>query len=201
MFAFSLWDKCTKQLTLARDRIGEKPLFYGCIDHILYFSSELKSIRAACPTTPSVNKQALAYMLRYGYVPSPYTIYDGVFKLPPGTYLQFNSTLKLNSPISWWSLSNVIQTTSHSPIDLSFDDSVDSFSNILSSSVSRCMEADVPVACLLSGGIDSSLIASVMQSISNKPIQSYTIGFESREFNEADMHLLSLLTLVLTILN
>lgn len=184
MFAFALWDKQQKKLTLCRDRLGEKPLYYGFVQNCFVFCSELKAIAESFSPALAVNEEALAYMLRYGYVPSPYSIYDGIHKLPSGSYISIDSSFVLSKPSSWWSFSNCLSNRLQSPYESDVH-YLDSLSDHLTNAVSLCMESDVPIGCLLSGGIDSSLIASTMQSVSSSPINTFTVGFENLAYDES----------------
>ncbi len=186
MFAIALWDKNEKTLILARDRIGEKPLYYSNVNGKFIFASELKSIKAIPNITLEIDKYSLSMMLRYGYIPAPNSIYKNVYKLPPGKLLVIKRGDSFHKPITWWDFSEKIINQSEPSFDLKEDEIIENLDIILSSAVKEQMIADVPVGVLLSGGIDSSLITFLMQKHSSKPINSFTVSFEEKEYNEAN---------------
>lgn len=181
MFAFAVWDRQSKSLVLARDRIGEKPLYYGVTDTTLFFASELKCFKHHPDIKLEVDQEALCLYLRHNYVPAPFSIYKNVFKLPPGNIVELTKT---NKPISYWRLEEKIEK-SYSPQHTSDEDLINSLEKLLLNSVELQMQADVSVGAFLSGGVDSSLIVSMMQEISSKRVNSFSIGFENSNFNEA----------------
>ena len=182
MFAIAIWDKHTKEMFLARDRIGEKPLYYGGHGELLLFSSELKALRAHPKFTPKINRDALCLFLRHNYIPQPYSIYQDIKKLPPGHFV----VLKKNSvPEQYWSLKQSLISAKINPFDGSESEALNSLDKLLISTVKGQMQADVPLGAFLSGGVDSSLILALMQEQSSRPIESFTIGFDNKEFNEA----------------
>lgn len=187
MFAFALWDRQQRTLTLARDRIGEKPLYYGLIAGHFVFSSELKSIRACSFFHPRINHDALALFLRHNYIPAPHTIYDGLYKLTPGHFLTVScgSEDMLPAPRSYWNARSVVESGLSS---VSSEDErvlVGRMEALLKDAVKIRMHADVPLGVFLSGGIDSSLVTALMQTQSARPVRSFTIGFHESRFNEA----------------
>ena len=186
MFAFALWDKLEKTLYLARDRIGEKPLYYGEIAGNFVFSSELKSIVAGYGKSIKTNPASVCSVLRYGYIPDPYSIYEGIFKLPAGTFMKITPNGIEGEPKSWWSLKSLVDKSDRKLLDFSYEKAVDTLDDVLTSSVAEQMIADVPVGAFLSGGIDSSTIVALMQKISQQKVQTFTIGFEEQEYNEAN---------------
>lgn len=188
MFAVAIWDLENKTLSLARDRMGEKPLYYGQIGQDFVFSSELKALRVHPEFKNSVDRSALALFLKYNYIPSPHSIFEGISKLLPGHLI----TLDLNSlmsgsiprPKAFWRLSDhTVQDRTHETLD--DISSVKMLQELLIQSVKRQMVADVPVGCFLSGGVDSSTVSAVMQSLSPRPIETFSIGFSEDEYNEA----------------
>ena len=184
MFAFAVWDKVTKTITLARDRMGEKPLYYGVIDDRFVFSSELKAIKAAFGDKLRIDRHALAKFVRYGYVPAPDSIYEGIRKLEPAHYITASSASAVRIPVSYWSLPKAGALKDE--LSLATDQEViDVVGERLSGAVKLQMVADVPLGAFLSGGVDSSLIVSLMQSQSTSNINTYTIGFHEPEFDEA----------------
>jgi asparagine synthase (glutamine-hydrolysing) len=194
MFAFALYDRKLGEVTVARDRMGEKPLFYGWIGGRFAFASELKALKSLnCPLT--VNKDCIGDFLTYGYIPTPHSIYQNIYKLTPGTSLTL--TRKDNyrvpesfspypgtefGPRSFWDLVSVKQISSHIETP---ELAVKLLEENLEDTISRQLVADVPVGCFLSGGIDSSLVTALAQKQSARPIKTFTIGFDVEQFNEA----------------
>jgi len=189
MFSFALWDKKHHTLSLARDRIGEKPLYYGVSKGVFAFSSELRALREVPEFELSIDGSSVASFLRLGYVPDPHSIYEGVYKVPPGTWVVVAGADVTNArwepPQVYWSLHDAAQSGQDDP--LVFDDptlAVDELERLLSSSVKGQLMGDVPVGAFLSGGIDSSTIASIMQKNSSHPIKTFSIGFEDKAYDE-----------------
>ncbi|WP_283183667.1 asparagine synthase (glutamine-hydrolyzing) [Pseudomonas svalbardensis] len=184
MFAFAVWDKVTKTITLARDRMGEKPLYYGILGNRFVFSSELKAIKAAFSGELRIDRRALAKFVQYGYVPAPDSIYEGIKKLKPAHYLTVDSLNCAQAPVSYWSLksSSALKDELSQATD---KEVVGVVGERLSTAVKSQMIADVPLGAFLSGGVDSSLIVSLMQAQSPTSINTYTIGFNEPEFDEA----------------
>lgn len=187
MFAFALWDRQERVLYLARDRAGEKPLYYGRLDGTLYFASELKAIRTLAASSLIIDRDALALYLRYSHIPAPYTIYQHVFKLPPGTLLRIPFAVDaLPEPQPYWRYLDVVRAGLANPFAGSDTDAIDELDERLRRAVRLRMIADVPLGAFLSGGIDSSTIVALMQAQSSAPVRTYTIGFDQAEFNEAE---------------
>lgn len=199
MFALALWDRKIRCLTLARDRIGEKPLYWGWAGTDLVFGSELKALRQHPDFSRAICRDALAQYLRFAYVPAPRSIHPGVYKLEPGCVLKVSNrppTAPPRQPMRpgdrldtltiqrYWSLNEIIEAGAQSQF-VHEDEAIASLENTLSGAVSRQMVADVPLGAFLSGGIDSSLIVALMQQQSSLPIQTFTVGFENTTFNEA----------------
>jgi len=188
MFAFALCDRQKRTLYLARDRFGEKPLYYGVQDGALLFASELKSFRAHPDFKGVVDRNVVALLLRYGYVPSPYSIYEGVRKLMPGTVLSVPLDQEASdrfSASSYWSLGSVVEVAENRKFQGSISEATDELDRLLRQAVARQMVADVPVGAFLSGGIDSSTIVALMQAQSSKPVRTFTVGFNEKSYNEA----------------
>ncbi len=185
MFAFAVWDRRNRLLWLVRDRIGEKPLYYGVQNGTLFFASELKAIRAHPDFTPHVERNVLASFLRYSYVPAPYSIYRGIRKLLPGHYISLNSPTDTIQSQLYWSLESVVQKGQHNPFSGSEEEAIDELEIRLKKTVKSRMVSDVPLGAFLSGGIDSSTIVALMQAQSDRPVNTFTIGFHEHEFNEA----------------
>jgi asparagine synthase (glutamine-hydrolysing) len=185
MFAIALWDTQEKTLSLARDRFGEKPLYYGWQNGVLLFGSELKAISAHPSFERRINRDAVAQLLRYNYIPAPFSIWQGILKLPQATFL----TIKLGQtefmPEAYWSLAAVAEKGQQSPFADSESEATEALHGVLSQSIRGQMLADVPLGALLSGGIDSSTVVALMQSQSHRPVKTYSIGFHEKQFDES----------------
>ncbi len=182
MFAFALWDREQRVLSLARDRIGEKPLFYGMSGRSFLFASELKALTIHPDWQGEVNRDVLAAYLRHAYVPDPHCIYRGMSKLPPAHWLEVKDGV-VGPPICYWSLSDVVMKPRRTE---SAPQLLDELEGLLRDAVGLRMEADVPLGAFLSGGIDSSLIVSMMQTQASRPVKTFTIGFDVPGYNEAE---------------
>lgn len=185
MFALALWDREARVLTLARDRMGEKPLYYGRVKGAFLFGSELKAFRSYPGFDASLDQSALSSMFRYDYIPAPRTIWQEFSKLPAGHYVEvMENGAVVGPPTSYWSLKDCATFG----IAHRFEDReqmVEDLDQLLRDSVKMRMLADVPVGAFLSGGIDSSVIVALMQAQSTRPVKSFTIGFEEDAFDEA----------------
>jgi len=184
MFALAIWDKTKSRLHLARDRIGEKPLYYGWTGGVFLFGSELKALRAHPRWQGTVDRNALTLMLRHGYVPGPHSIYEGIRKLRPGTMMTFDKDHRDGLETSYWSARDYIREPS-AGVAISDGEAVTGLDNVLHNVIRQQMISDVPLGAFLSGGIDSSVVVGIMQSVSARPVRTFTIGFEETEFNEA----------------
>ncbi|GAB4139874.1 MAG: asparagine synthase (glutamine-hydrolyzing) [Sphingomonadales bacterium] len=187
MFAFALWDQKDRTLTLARDRMGEKPLYYGLAGNTFLFGSELKSLKAHPAFREEVDRNALALYLRHNYIPAPYSIWCGVRKLPPAQYVVIDcGSATMPEPRCYWDFDAAARLGAAAPLA---DDSslVDALEVLLKDAVKRRMEADVPLGAFLSGGIDSSVIVALMQAQSARPVKTFSIGFHEQGYDEA-MH-------------
>jgi asparagine synthase (glutamine-hydrolysing) len=192
MFAFALWDRRERRLVLGRDRFGEKPLYYGWVgagvDRAFVFGSELKALVAFPGFTNPVNRDALALYTQHCTVPTPYSIYEDVFKLPPGCVLAVDSGLFARREIKvshyWRVTDEVVRARSDPFVDPA--EAVDALDEALRRSVSQQAVADVPVGAFLSGGVDSSTIVALMQAQSSRPVRTFTVGFDESGFDEAD---------------
>lgn len=184
MFAFALWDRQERTLTLGRDRLGKKPLYYGWQGRRLLFASELKAFRRVAGFSAPVNRDALALYLRYGYVPAPYSIYQGFKKVLPAHLITFD---RVNPPENrpYWSLREVAEESSAHPLDASMPELVEGLDAVLRDAVLLRLESDVPLGAFLSGGVDSSTVVALMQAQSNHPVRTFTIGFHRSSYNEA----------------
>ncbi len=189
MFALALWDRENRTLWLARDRFGEKPLYYGLVHGDLLFGSELKALRAANGTMPPVDREALALYLRHGYVPAPHSIHEGVYKLPPGTLVGITPAQvaagALAQPEAYWSARSALLAARAAPFAGSLSEAADRLETLLRGAIGDQMLADVPVGAFLSGGIDSSTVVALMQQQGRGAVRTFTIGFGSEAFNEA----------------
>lgn len=187
MFAFALWDREARQLHLARDRMGEKPLYYGWSGSQLLFASELKALQASDEFRPTIDRDALALYLRHGYVPDPHSMYQGIRKLPAGTSLTFTRPRPgaLPEPRPYWQLSSTIIDARREGFTGAPAAGVDALDAALRGAVALRMVADVPLGAFLSGGIDSSLVVALMQAQSARPVKTFTVGFEVPDYDEA----------------
>jgi asparagine synthase (glutamine-hydrolysing) len=187
MYAFAVWDRAERTLHLARDRMGEKPLYYGWSNGVFFFGSELKALRAHPEFSAEVDRDALALFMRFGYVPSPHSILRGIHKLLPGTCLSLEADRPAASPaaVEYWSARRVLESGADGYSDASPAELTDRLEGLLRDSVRGQMVADVPLGAFLSGGIDSSTIVALMQAQSARPVKTFTIGFEERDFDEA----------------
>lgn len=184
MFAIAIWDRQQRELHLARDRFGEKPLYYGRIGKIFAFASELKAFRPLPDFAPELNRDALTQFLRHNYVPAPHSIWKDIYKLEPATHLVVDQFGHVRSSRCYWSVADVAMRAAAQPYDRSAP--VDDLEQLLRRAVGLRMEADVPLGAFLSGGIDSSLIVALMQAQSSRRVKTFTIGFDNRALNEAE---------------
>ncbi len=187
MFAMAVLDREEAALLLARDRFGEKPLYYGwCGSHFL-FGSELKALFPHPDFQKRINRDALTLYMRHNYIPSPYSIYEGIYKLVPGSFLKIplSGQNALPSPKPYWSFKTIVSRGLENPSKQSEEEVIETLKMRLTEAVKLRMEADVPMGAFLSGGIDSSLIVALMQSMNDRPVKTFTIGFDERKYNEA----------------
>jgi len=184
MFASALWDCHDRKLLLARDRLGEKPLYYGWINGVFAFASELKALRAHSDWHGCVDRAALASYMRFGYVPAPHSIFRGVRKLLPGTILELPWAATPGTDIAPQSYWSALDTAMQSPSTMSDEEAVDELDSLLRQSIGRQMIADVPLGAFLSGGIDSSTVVALMQAQSSRAVQTFSIGFAERDYDE-----------------
>ena len=191
MFAFALWDRRQRTLTLARDRIGEKPLYYGVQGRAFLFGSELKALRAHPEFRGEIDRDALTLFLRHSYVPAPYSIYRGIHKLSPGTYLRIAAGQGLSAqgvggPTVYWSAREVAEAGAREIFRGSEAEAEHELARLLMQSTAGQMIADVPLGAFVSGGVDSSTVIALMQAQSDRPIKTFTIGFHEKAYNEAE---------------
>ena len=190
MFAIALWDRKEKVLTLARDRMGEKPLYYGFQNSTFIFGSELKAFKAHPDFLGEIDRDVICLYLRHCYIPAPYSIYKGIKKLLPGTYLQLPfgrnvDELRAASPKVYWSLAEVAAQGLAAPFAGSDAEAIAALDRQLKQSIGLQMIADVPLGAFLSGGVDSSTVVALMQAQSVRPIKTFSIGFDGQDINEA----------------
>ena len=188
MFAIALWDTKEQVLTLIRDRVGEKPLFWGVINNKFIFGSELKSLKAHPEFNLGINRDSIALLLRYNYIPAPHCIYQGVNKLQPGYYVKIKLGMSYDNiqPEKYWSLSEIAQQGVCEPLNKSETEVVELLESQLTASIKDQMLSDVPLGAFLSGGVDSSLIVALMQKQSVRPVKTFSIGFKEPGYNEAE---------------
>ena len=188
MFAIAVWDQKEKKLTLVRDRVGKKPMYYGWVGRDLVFASELKAIRALPGYELKINRNALGSFLHYSYVPSPLTIDQGIHQLEPGSLIEFDmSSGNVTHPVSkeYWSMSEASRVGKLDPFLGTEKEAIDQLDFLLTSATEKRLLSDVPLGAFLSGGIDSSLVVAMMQKVSAKPVRTFTIGYDDAVFNEA----------------
>jgi asparagine synthase (glutamine-hydrolysing) len=185
MFAIALWDRQDRVLTLARDRMGEKPLYYGWQEGVFLFGSELKALKVHPAFQGRIDRGSLSLLLRHNYVPAPYSIYEGIHKLPPASFLQVRVGQQDAVPTSYWSLAATAEAGSAKPFAGSEEDALVELDRLLTAAVRRQMVADVPLGSLLSGGLDSTTITALMQAGSRQPVRTFTIGFDEHDYQEA----------------
>lgn len=190
MFALALWDKQGQTLTLARDRIGEKPLYYGWQGGAFLFGSELKALRTHPAFVSQIDWHAASSFLRLNYIPVPSTIYQNVFKLLPGAVLTLtqNHIRKKTLPelVPYWSLANAAIHGRDNPFLGSFNDAVDTLEDLVRQAVQLQSVADVPVGAFLSGGIDSSTVVAMMQTATTSKVTTFSIGMPDVKMDESN---------------
>jgi len=186
MFAFAAWDKNNRTLTLGRDRLGEKPLYYGWQGETFLFGSELKALKIHPAFRGEINRNALALLMRHNYIPSPYSIYHDIHKLLPGSLLTISMQNRDIQPQRYWDARPVVINGLVQPFAGSPDDAVDELDNLLRGAIAKQMVADVHLGAFLSGGVDSSTIVALMQAQSSRSVKTFTIGFVEEGYNEAE---------------
>jgi len=187
MFALAVWDGESRRLTLARDRLGIKPLYYGWQGKSFLFSSELKALSAHPAFTGEVDRQSLSLYVQHSYVPAPFSIYKNVFKLPAGTLLSIgeSSASQEVSPRPYWCMKEIAERGTAEPFIGSAQEAVTQLDQVLGDAVRSRIEADVPLGAFLSGGVDSSTIVALMQAASTERVKTFSIGFDEPGYNEA----------------
>jgi len=188
MFAVALWDREERALTLARDRLGEKPCYYGWQGSAFLFASELKALKAHPAFRGDVDEDALALYLRLGYVPAPHSIFRGIHKLWPGTLLRVSASDRGAGPeaaVPYWSLTEAAAAGARAPFVGGEREAVDELERLLSAAIADQRLADVPLGAFLSGGVDSSTVVALLQRQSNRPVRTFTIGFDDPASDES----------------
>lgn len=190
MFAIAIWDKELEQLTLIRDRIGEKPLYYGWqgsgSNKVFLFGSELKALKKHPQFINEIDRGSLALYMRYCYVPAPHSIYKGIMKVEPGTIVTVTLQESEHTTEKYWNALDVVRTGAESPFEGTVAEVTNNLDIALRKTISQQMMADVPLGAFLSGGIDSSTVVALMQAQSSRPIKTFTIGFSETGYNEAE---------------
>lgn len=188
MFAFALWDREERTLSLGRDRLGEKPLYYGWMGETFLFASELKALKAHPHWQGIIDRDVLTLILRYNYIPAPYSIYQNIYKLPPGTLLTIptSNPHPRPEPQAYWSMASTVTEGKGHLFTGSETDAVAQLDHLLRDAIAQQMLADVPLGAFLSGGVDSSTVVALMQVQSRQPIKTFTIGFYETAYNEAN---------------
>jgi asparagine synthase (glutamine-hydrolysing) len=189
MFAIAVWDRETYSLVLARDRMGEKPLYYGWqgvgSHRVFLFGSEASALKAHPAFGAEINRDAICLLLRHSYIPAPYSIYKDIFKLEPGYLLSVSSLQSEPKIWAYWRLEDAVRSATGKHYFGSPKEAVDELEDLLKDAVAKQMVADVPLGAFLSGGIDSSTIVALMQAQSPRPVKTFTIGFHEEGYNEA----------------
>lgn len=190
MFAIALWDRQERRLTLVRDRMGEKPLSYAQHGPDLLFASQPSALREAPGFSPTIDRDALADLLRYGQVPGERTIHHEIRMLPPGTLLEATvdrsgHAVLLGGPEPWWSFLEVARAGVRDPLTGSDGGMIDAVEDAVRSAVGPQLISDVPLGAFLSGGIDSSLVVATMRQLTSQPVRTFTIGFSEQRFDES----------------
>lgn len=187
MFAFALWDRRDQKLTLARDRVGKKPLYYGWADGTFFFASELRPLGLHPDFSRKINHAALSQLLRYGWIAQPRSIFEGIYKMLPGSLLELDpcDPKKCAEPRRYWSAKEFVEAGEREPFDGDYGDATRDLDFLLRESISERMVADVDLGALLSGGIDSSIVVAIMQSLSNRPVKTFSVGFNEQKYDEA----------------
>ncbi len=186
MFAMAVWDRHDHLLTLVRDRLGEKPLYYGWQGNNFFFGSELQALKIHPQSKAEIDRNAVGLFMRHNYIPAPYSIYRNIKKLLPGTY----ATISLEQPdpklCYYWDAREIIKEGYARPFQGTESDAVDELERLLREAIGRQMISDVPLGAFLSGGIDSSTIVALMQAQASQAVKTFTIGFQETDYNEAE---------------
>lgn len=184
MFAMAVWDREDQTLTLVRDRLGIKPLYWGWDGDVLFFGSQVGSFTPHPKWTGNIDAMALGGYLRHSYIPAPQSIYQGIAKLEPGTLVTISSDRKAQKTC-YWDMREIAKQGQMTRQSLSDGEAVEALDTLLRDAIGRRMIADVPLGAFLSGGIDSSTVVALMQAQSSTPVKSFSIGFDVKGYNEA----------------
>jgi len=187
MFAFALWDRAARRLTLARDRFGEKPLYYGWSGGRLLFGSELKALAAHPGFRDALDRDAIAAFVRLGYIPGARTAFAGVRKLPAGHALTFDSGVTPGTwptPKPYWTVADTARTAARTPFEGDAGAATDRLEELLTAAIAERIESDVPLGAFLSGGIDSSTVTALLAKTVGR-LRTFTVGFSDPRFDEA----------------
>lgn len=185
MLAFALWDRTERSLTLARDRVGKKPLYYYTSGNTLIFASELKALKRHPAFNAAIDREALSLFIRFGWVPAPYSIFKDARKLSAGSLLIWRGSGRTVSRHCYWSVRDIAERGEREPFSGSYEDETEALEALLRDATRKRMIADVKLGALLSSGIDSSTIVSIMQSLGGDPVKTFTIGFSEAKYDEA----------------
>ncbi len=186
MWAIALYDRENRCISLARDRMGEKPLYYGVVNGQFVFASTINAIKAIKGFNNRINRDVLDTYFTYGYIPAPYSIYEDICKLPQGEILTVTAPFEKWETYAYYSIEEVAVAGQNNPFSGSDVEAADELERLLKKAIRGQMMSDVPLGAFLSGGIDSSLTVSIMQSVSDRPVKTFTIGFEEEKYNEAE---------------
>ena len=181
MFAFALWDRERRELSLVRDRLGIKPLYWAKFGQLFLFGSELKAVRSHPSFVSEIDRDALSGFMRHGYIAAPRTVYRNAHKIEPGQILTITESGSVRTRC-YWNIRDIAFEPGPPPLP---ETMVDELEALLADAVQRCMISDVPLGAFLSGGIDSSTVVALMQCYSHRPVRTFTIGFTDAQFNEA----------------
>ncbi len=185
MFAFAVWDKQDKALVLGRDRLGEKPLYYGWQGNSFLFGSELKALKKHPDFQGRIDRGAISLLVRHSYIPAPHSIYQGIHKLLPGCLLTITKNNREPKIESYWSVTDAVKSGMEDQFSGSPEEAVDELERLAKNAVSQQMMSDVPLGAFLSGGVDSSTVVALMQAQSSRPVKTFSIGFHEENYNEA----------------
>ena len=185
MFAFALWDRRERTLVLGRDRLGEKPLYYGWLDRTFVFGSEIAALQTHPDWSGEIDRGALCLLMRLNYIPAPHSIFKEISKLTPGTYFVLNAGELYGRQETYWDPCEITRHGAREPFEGSPAEAVDHIDALIRKSLAGQMMADVPLGAFLSGGVDSSTVAAVMQAMSARPIRTFSIGFAEKEYDES----------------
>lgn len=180
------WDRKAQVLHLGRDRLGEKPLYYGWVNNTFFFASELKALKAYLQWLGEINRDAVALLMRHNYITAPHSIYKNIYKLLPGTLLSISGRTKTHPhPVAYWSIKSIAESGVNHPFGGSDEEAIAQLDSLLRDAIRRQMVADVPLGAFLSAGIDCSTVVALMQAQSNRPVKTFSIGFHEDAYNEA----------------